>query len=52
MKFGARDKGGIVSYFDGDIDELRFAAIIATPSEIKADYNSGNDSLITFEVVP
>ena len=34
--------------FDGTIDQVRITNDARTAAEIKADYNSGNDSLITF----
>jgi len=36
------------SNFDGKIDEVRITDDARTAAEIKADYNSGNDSLLTY----
>jgi len=39
---------GAYYYFPGSMDEFRISDNNRTPAEIKADYNSGNDSLLTY----
>ena len=45
FKIGARDPS---NYWDGLVDEVRVSDIDRPAAWIKADYNSGNDSLVTF----
>jgi hypothetical protein len=39
---------GLEENFNGSIDDVRITNDARTAAEIKADYNSGNDSLVTF----
>ena len=40
---------GEVPYWKGKIDEIRVSNVTRSAAWIKADYNSGNDSLLTYE---
>lgn len=41
-------QGTTSNYFDGIIDEQRFSASVRNAAWIKGEYNSGNDSLLTY----
>ena len=45
---GARVSDTPTQFFDGIIDEVRFSDIARSTAWIKATYNSGNDSLLTY----
>lgn len=46
LRFGSR--GNDAQYFDGTIDESRIASVARAAEWAKAEYNSGNDSLLTY----
>lgn len=49
-EFGRHKRSGLINqYFDGKIDEARFSNTIRSAAWIKASYNSGNNSLLSFE---
>jgi hypothetical protein len=47
-QLGRIDYDGAPGYFDGIIDEVRISDIARAAAWIKAVYNSGNDSLLTY----
>lgn len=48
-KIGAQDPiAGVTDFFNGTQDQITYRNVRATPAEIKAEYNTGNDSFITY----